>query len=67
MKQKIIGIDNFARESVADFLVCENVANDFVGKIMVDALNAYEGDHGTRHYRLVDADHRLWRGMEELV
>lgn len=64
---KIIGVDNFAREAVADFLVCENVRNDYVGKIMVDALNAHEGEHGGTWFKLVPADHKLWRGMEELV
>lgn len=64
---KIIGVDNFARESVADFMVCENVANDYVGKTMVDALNAEQGNSGSTFFKLVPADHKLWRGMEELI
>jgi hypothetical protein len=64
---KIIGVDNFNRESVADFLVCENVANERVGQTMVDALNRESGDYGSYFYKLVPADHKLWRGMEELI
>lgn len=64
---KIIGIDNFNRESVADFLVCENVTNDYIGSKIVELLNKDSGEHGSWFYRLVEDDHRLWRGMEELV
>jgi hypothetical protein len=65
---KIIGVDNFARETVADLLVCENVANDYVGGIMVGALNdKLGGEHASRYFKLVPAGHKLWRGMEELV
>lgn len=64
---KIIAVDNFARESVADWLVCENVRNETVGKIMVDALNRENGIDGGDFYKLVSDDHKLWRGMEELI
>lgn len=64
---KIIGVDNYNRESVADSLVCESVSNDYVGNIMVDALNATEGESGLRFYRLVADDYKLWRGMEEFI
>ena len=64
---KIIGIDNFARETIADFLVCENVGSEFIGNIIVDALNKHEGEDGSFYYKMVDDDHKLWRGMEELV
>jgi hypothetical protein len=61
---KIIGRDNYGRESVADFLVCENVANEFVGNIMIDALNA--NTQGL-FYSLQPDDYKLWRGMEEFI
>ncbi|WP_292451298.1 hypothetical protein [Mesorhizobium sp.] len=64
---KIIGVDNFGRESVADFLVAGHVANDYVGKVMVDALNAQQGEHGSTFFRLVPSGHRLSRGMADLV
>lgn len=64
---KIIGKDNFGRESVADILVCENVCNDYLGNIMVATLNEEQGDDGNTFFDLVSDDYRLWRGMEELV
>ncbi|MFC3206848.1 hypothetical protein [Aquamicrobium soli] len=64
---KIIGKDNFDRESVADILVCENVANEYLGELMVDALNAASGEGGARFYSLRPDDYKLWRGMEEVV
>lgn len=60
-------MDNYARDSVADILVCENVENEGFGKIIVDALNIDSGEHGSYFYRLVADDHRLSRGMEDLV
>jgi hypothetical protein len=67
-KLKIIGKDNFGRESVADFLVCDNVANDYVGKVMVGALNdKLGGESANCFFELVPADHKLWGGMAELV
>lgn len=67
MLYKIIGMDNFDRESTADFLVCENVANAYIGNIMVEALNNNSGDQGQYFYKLAKADYVLWRGMEELI
>lgn len=64
---KIIGKDNFGRESVSDFLVCEKVRNNYVGKVMVDALNARGGDDGPTFFELVEDDYKLWGGMAELV
>ena len=64
---KIVGVDNFGRESVADFLVCEAVANDYVGQIMVAALNNSQDESGPLFFRLEADDYRLWRGMEDLI
>ncbi|WP_217577357.1 hypothetical protein [Mesorhizobium sp. GbtcB19] len=61
---KIIGTDNFGRDHVADFLVADNVRNDYVGKIMVDALNA---SSSMTFFQLVPADYELSKGMEALV
>jgi hypothetical protein len=62
---KIIAVDNFARESVADRLIADNIANEVVGNIMVKALNS-DCDVWS-FYKLVPDDHKLWGGMEELV
>ncbi|WP_085044307.1 hypothetical protein [Ensifer aridi] len=59
---KIVGVDNYGREPVADVLICENYVND-----IVDALNAKSGENGSRFYRSAPDDYKLWRGMEELV
>lgn len=63
-KKKIVGVDNCGSESVADFLVCENVANEYVGNKIVAGLN---GNEGSYFYKLVPADYVLWRGMEEFI
>jgi hypothetical protein len=66
-KKKIIGVDNYGRESVADFLVCEGVANDYVGELIVNLLNSNDGASASTFYHLVPADHKLWGGMAEFV
>lgn len=63
---KIIGIDNFGRESVADWLIAENVVETFAEAI-ADFLNKDASNSSTYWYKAVDDDHKLWRGMEELV
>ncbi|MFC8686034.1 hypothetical protein [Brevibacillus porteri] len=63
---KIIAVDNFAREYIADTLIAENV-NEYMGKRIVDLLNDKESEHSQDSYRLVPDDYVLWRGMEELV
>jgi len=73
---KIIGVDNWARETVADTLVAVGVTNQFLGKAMVDGLNgaATRPGHeltcsfpGVTFYRLVDDTYILSRGMEDFV
>lgn len=66
---KIIAMDNFARESVADFLVADGITNAELGKIMVDALNAKLCNHpfSPYFYKLVADDFRLSRGTEDFV
>jgi hypothetical protein len=64
---KIIRVDNFAREHIADQLIAENV-NEYYGSQIVDFLNdTFSGEHSSDFYRLVKDDYILWRGMEELV
>lgn len=62
---KIICTDNYARESVADRLVAENVKSDDDAQIIIAALNA-KASH-CEYYTIRDDDYKLWRGMEELV
>lgn len=65
---KIVGVDNHARESVADILICENVNPEMADKL-ADLLNkdSKVGDMSGTYYRAVKDDYRLSRGMEDLV
>lgn len=62
---KIICVDNYDRESVADRLVAENVKSLDEARIIVQALNAKRSHNDW--YALRADDYKLWRGMEELV
>jgi len=66
---KIVGVDNFAQEAVADLLVAENITNKSYAEVMCKALNdRYCVDRlGARHYQIKEDDYRLSRGMEDLV
>lgn len=64
---KIIAVDNFNRETVADHLVADNIRSEREGKIMLDALRATCDEHGHTWYRLVENDYRLSRGMADIV
>jgi hypothetical protein len=70
---KIIGVDNFGRETVADRLLVSGIPNDphNVAKAeeVCDWFNTFsccEVSGGTFH-RVVDDGYRLSRGMEDLV
>ena len=56
---KIIASDNFARETVSDYLVCSDVS-EYYGNLFVDVLNSRGGVHSPRYYRLVPDDHVLY-------
>ncbi|MDW9650823.1 hypothetical protein GOB33_22325 [Sinorhizobium meliloti] len=64
---KIVAKDNFDRESVADYLVAENVHLSYAHEIANFLQKTYGGEHASRFYEAVPDDYRLWRGMEELV
>ncbi|CAM0067968.1 hypothetical protein VPHK460_0294 [Vibrio phage K460] len=64
---KIIAVDNFARENVADQLIAENVPKGYA-YVMAEMLNVrFGGEDATKFFKPVSDDHKLWRGMEELV
>lgn len=63
---KIVKVDNFGRESVADQLIAENV-KEYWGKRIVDALNDRQYEDSQDYFRYVDDNYILWLGMEELV
>ena len=51
---KVVGIDNFDRDEVPDFLVCENVSEHY-GKLIVDMLNA-DGSHTSPKFFVLRQD-----------
>ncbi len=58
---KIICVDNFARETHDDVLVCENV-NEYYGKFLVNLLNDnLSGENSADFYRLVEDNHKLYK------
>lgn len=66
---KIVGVDNFNRESVADYLVAENIRSKNFAEIMCKALNDKycNNDYASTHYVVIEDNCRLSRGMEDLV
>lgn len=66
---KIVAVDNFASEAVADLLVAENITNKSYAEVMVKALNDRycKDDYSARHYTIQEDTYRLSRGMEDLV
>lgn len=63
---KIVMVDNFARESIADTLIAENV-NEYWGSWIVKRLNENLDQNSPNYFQLFDDDCVLWRGMAELV
>ena len=66
---KIVAVDNFDNEAVADVLVAENITFKPYAEIMAKALNEKycNNDFASRHYVIKEDDYRFWRGMEDLV
>ncbi|TIT80130.1 MAG: hypothetical protein E5W57_04155 [Mesorhizobium sp.] len=69
---KIIAVDNLARETVADHLVIgwipESPENRRKARELCDWLNSFSCDnHGGMFHKVVDNEHRLSRGMEDLI
>lgn len=66
---KIIGTDNYARETIADFLVAENIKNKEFAEIMCEALNKKycNHDYAITFYKIVDDDFRLSNGMADFI
>lgn len=65
---KIICVDNYARETVADRLVADNIKSEEYAKCMCKALcDKYSSEYSTEWFQVVDDNYRLSRGMEDLV
>ena len=64
---KIIWKDGYDRESVAERLVAEGIRYESDAKIMVEALRAACKGDDSQWYIIVSDNHRLWRGMADIV
>lgn len=62
---KIIAIDNYDRDFVADKLIEENVS-EIEGKIKVEKLNLNSGENSEWYYLLVADDRKLRDPYEDL-
>lgn len=64
---KLILVDNFDRETIADVLVEENLSEKEANKKADD----YNSEHRNRNWdwfaKAVDDGYRLWGGIEELI
>lgn len=63
---KVVAVDNYARETVADILVAENLSQEEAEKIK-DDYNHKQGAHPAYWAIVFKDDYVLSRGMEDLV
>ena len=63
---KVVAVDNYAREDVADLLIAESVSNDEAHRLAKE-YNDKQGPHPYRWAIITEDDYRLSRGMEDLV
>lgn len=67
---KIIGTDNLARESIADYVLITDITESEMqhARWVVEKLNArLTMDGAGTYYKIVDDSYKLWRGIEEFV
>jgi hypothetical protein len=65
---KVVAVDNFDRDSVADSLIVEGVEDMDADIIAAEWNKTHCNYEGAPRYALVKADdYRLSRGMEDLV
>ena len=66
---KIVAVDNYVDEAVADILIAENIADLTLANVMCKALNDRycNNDLASRYYTVRADSYRLSRGMEDLV
>lgn len=64
---KVVDVDMFARESVADILIAENLSSQDASAMVGELNRNRTEDNSDRWARVVKDDYRLSRGMEDLV
>lgn len=62
---KVVLVDNFNTETIADKVLKENVTEQEARKLADDYNRKHPGD--SWFARAVDDNYKLWRGMAELV
>lgn len=67
-KYKVIGIDNYGRETIADVLIAENMDKENAEKLR-ELLNGEHNGSDIAPYwcQVVVQSYRLSRGMEDLI
>lgn len=63
---KIVLVDNFNRDEIADYLVCENIDGHY-GELVVNFLNGREHDDSPNYFMLKEDDYVLSRGILDLI
>lgn len=63
---KIVEIDNFARDSVAEKVVAENLTYD-EAQIKLEELTSSPTRPYDKWYMVATDEYKLWRGLEELI
>ena len=64
---KIIATSNFDLESVAEWIVAENVNEPYVSELCAFMNEKHGGDNATYFFVVKDNTYKLWRGMEDLI
>lgn len=62
---KVVLVDNFNTETIADKVLKENVTEQEARKLADDYNQKHPGD--SWFARAVDDNYKLWRGMAELI
>lgn len=58
---KIIAKDNFNRETVSDYIVCENVNHYYGNKILEFLKDKFESPGSDKVFHLVEDNHKLYK------
>lgn len=57
---KIIGVDNFNRDTVSDVLVAENVCDVYVAEIIAFLNARFSGENAAYYFKAIDDDRPLY-------
>lgn len=57
---KIVGVDNFNRDNVSDFLVCENVDEYWAEIICEELNNKLSGETSREFFMVKEDDYKLY-------